>query len=156
LLLENNQLKFHNRIQNLTGQLTNLIKQNQTNEGIISINIIHLEDQQYKITTMKMVLKKMNHLNNNLEKILQENRLIRINEQEKLRSIKQISFQKRKQLITQTKRLHILSIDENHLINNTIRNSLEILRLNNIFYDSNNREKVSRLFIYINSLFLIV
>jgi len=156
LLLENNQLKFHNRIQNLTGQLTNLIKQNQTNEGIISINIIHLEDQQYKITTMKMVLKKMNHLNNNLEKIPQENRLIRINEQEKLRSIKQISFQKRKQLITQTKRLHILSIDENHLINNTIRNSLEILRLNNIFYDSNNREKVSRLFIYINSLFLIV
>jgi hypothetical protein len=149
-LLKNNQLKFHNRVQNLTGQLTNLIKQNQTNEGIISINIIHLEDQQYKITTMKMVLKKMSHLNNNLEKILQENRLIRINEQEKLRAIKQISFQKRKQLITETKRLYILSIDENHLINNTIRNSLEIHRLNNIFYDSNNREKVSRLFIYIN------
>ncbi len=149
-MLKNNQLKFHNRVQNLTGQLTNLIKQNQTNEGIISINIIHLEDQQYKITTMKMVLKKMSHLNNNLEKILQENRLIRINEQEKLRAIKQISFQKRKQLITETKRLYILSIDENHLINNTIRNSLEIHRLNNIFYDSNNREKVSRLFIYIN------
>ncbi|CAF4637322.1 unnamed protein product, partial [Rotaria sp. Silwood2] len=90
---------------------------------------------------MKISLKKMIHLNNNLEKILQENRFIRINEQEKLRSIKQISFQKRKQLITYTKRLHILSINEHHLIDKTIRNSFEIIRLKNIFHNLNNNEK---------------
>jgi hypothetical protein len=142
LMLENNQLKLHDRVRNLTTKLTNLIQRNQTNEHIISINFIHIENQQYKITKMDIALKKMIHLNNNLEKILEENRLIRINEQEKLHSIKQILFQKRKQLITHTKRLHILSLDEHHLINKTIRNSLEILRLNNIFHNSNTTEKV--------------
>ena len=36
--------------------------------------------------------------------------------------MKQILFQKRKQFITNTKRLHILSRNEHQLINNTIRN----------------------------------
>jgi hypothetical protein len=147
-LLENNQLKLHHRIQNLTEQLTNITQQNQTKKRTMSLNILHLEDQQYKITKMKLVLKKMIHLNNNLEQCLRENRLIRINEQEKLRSIKQISFEKRKQIITHTKRLHIFSIDEHHFIDKIIRNSSEILRLNHLFHDSNKTEKVCRFFIY--------
>jgi hypothetical protein len=142
LILENNQLKLQNQIQNLTTQLIDINQRNQINEHTISMNIIHLEKQQDKIRTMEIALKKMIHLNNNLEKILQENRFIRINEQEKLHLIKQISFQKRKELITYTKRLHILSINEHHLVNNTIRNSLEIHRLNHIFHDFNNTKKV--------------
>jgi hypothetical protein len=142
LLLEHSQQKLQDRIKNSTGKLTNIIKQKQTNEDIISLNIHQLEDQQYKITTMEIAIKKINHLNNNLENILQENRFLRINEQEKLRSIKQISFQQRKQLITHSKRLHVLSINEHHLITNTIRNLLEIIRLNNIFHNFNNIEKV--------------
>jgi len=142
IMLENNQLKLHDHVRNLTTKLTNLIQRNQINEHTISLNLIHIENQQYKIIKMDIALKKIIHLNNNFEKILQENRLIRINEQEKLHSIKQISFQKRKQLITHTKRLHILSLDEHHLINKTIRNSLEIVRLNNIFHDFNNTKKV--------------
>ncbi|CAF4244538.1 unnamed protein product, partial [Rotaria sordida] len=141
LMFKHNRLKLDNRIHNLTKQLIDIIKQNKKNEYIITINNNHLKDQQDKITIMKISLKKLIHLNNNLEKILQENQFIRINEQEKLHSIKQISFQNRKQLITYTKRLHLLSINEHHLINKTIRNSFEIIRLNNIFHNFNNTEK---------------
>ncbi|CAF0722070.1 unnamed protein product [Rotaria sp. Silwood1] len=141
LLFKHNRLQFDNRFHNLNKQLTNIIKQNQKNEHIITINHIHLKNEQDKITAMKISLKKMIHLNNNLEKILQENRLIQKNEQEKLHSMKQISFQKRKQLITYTRRLHILSINEHQLIDKTIRNSFEIIRLNNICHNFNNTEK---------------
>ncbi len=146
LILETNQLKLHHRLKNLTGQLTNLIKRNQTNERTISINLIHHEDQQSKITAMEITLKKMIDLNNNLEIILQENRFIRNNERDKLRSIKQISFQKRKQLLTHTKRLHILSLNEHHLADKTIRNTLEILRLNTILHHSHHSENVGKYF----------
>jgi hypothetical protein len=141
-MLQHNQQKLHDRVDNLTEQLTDTLKQKQTNEHSISINLIHLKNHQYKITTMKIALKKMIHLNNNFEKILHENRFIRLNEQEKLHSIKQILFQKRKDFIKNTKHLHILSIDEHRLTNQTVRNSSEILRLNNIFHHFNSTEKV--------------
>ncbi|CAF5179090.1 unnamed protein product, partial [Rotaria magnacalcarata] len=141
LMLRHNRLKLDNRIHYLTEQLNHIMKKNQTNEQIITINNIRLKDQQNKITTIKIALKKLIHLNNNFEKILRENRFIRIDEQEKLRSIKQISFRKRKQLITHRKRLHILSTNEHNLINKTIRNSFEIIRLNSIFHNINSTEK---------------
>ncbi|CAF3667470.1 unnamed protein product [Adineta steineri] len=141
VLYKHNQLKLQDRVKNLLRQLTDINKRNQMNQHIISTNILHLDDQQYKITSIKIALKKIIHLNNNLEKFLHENRFIRLNEQEKLRSIKQFSFQKRQQLIIHNKRLHTLSINERRLVTNTIRNSLEIIRLNNIFHDFNNTEK---------------
>ena len=84
----------------------------------------------------------MFHLNNNLKKILQKNQSLRLSEQEKLRSMKELSFRKQKQIITYTKHLDRLSINEHHLINKTIRYSLEILRFKKILHDLNNTEKV--------------
>ena len=91
---------------------------------------------------MEIILQQMIDLNNNLERILGENRSIRNNEREKLHSIKQISFQKRKQLLTHTKRLYILSIDERHLTGKTLRTTREIIRLNNILHHSQHTENV--------------
>lgn len=145
-MLEKYLLKLENHLENLTIQLTNLTRRNQINKRTLSMNMFHLDNQQNKITTITNALKKLIHLNNNFERILQENRFIRINEQEKLHSIKQISFQKRKQILTYTKRFHILSINENYFKNNTIRNSLEIIRLNKIFHDFNSTEKVEESF----------
>jgi hypothetical protein len=142
LMLEHNQLRLQDRIRHLTGQLTNINKQSQTNKRTMSMNIIRLKDQQYKINSIEVALKKLIHLNNNLEKISQEHRFIRINEREKLHSIKQISFEKRKQLVIHTKHLHTLSINKHRVLDNTIRTALEIITLNNILHESNNTEKV--------------
>ncbi|CAF4284829.1 unnamed protein product, partial [Rotaria sordida] len=78
LMFKHNRLKLDNRIHNLTKQLIDIIKQNKKNEYIITINNNHLKDQQDKIIIMKISSKKLIHLNNNLEKILQENQFIRI------------------------------------------------------------------------------
>ena len=142
LTLETDQLKLYHRLKNLTGQYTNLIKRNQINERTISINLIHHDDQQSKITAMEIILQQMIDLNNNLERILEENRSIRNNEREKLHSIKQISFQKRKQILTHTKRLHTLSIDERHLTDKTLRTTREIIRLNHLLHHSHHTENV--------------
>ncbi|UJR26165.1 hypothetical protein I4U23_007509 [Adineta vaga] len=140
-LYQQNQRKLQGRVKNLTEQLVDTIKDNKKYEHLIQINLLQSENQQYKFTKMQLALKKITHVNNNLEKILQENRLIRSNEQAKLHSIKQVSFQKRKQLILHTKQLHILSIDKHRLTNNIIRNTLDTIRLNSIFHDFTNTEK---------------
>ena len=142
LSLEHNQRKLSDRIRNLANRLTQTVEHNQKYEHLIQINLSHMEDQQYRTTKMQMSLKKIIHVNNNLEKILRENRLIRSSEQNNLHSMKQLSYQKRKQLIQHTKHLHILFINQQRLTNNIIRNSLDIVRFNSICRDFINTEKV--------------
>ncbi|CAF0813750.1 unnamed protein product [Adineta ricciae] len=141
LSLEHNQRKLADRIRNLANRLTQTVEHNQQYEHLIQINLSHMEDQQYRTTKMQMSLKKIIHVNNNLEKILRENRLIRSSEQNKLHSMKQLSYQKHKQLIQHTKHLHILFIDQHRLTNNIIRNSLDIVRFNSICHEFINTEK---------------
>lgn len=148
LILKYNRLKLDHRLYHLEEQLENIVKKNQTNQYRIITHKIHLKFEQEKITKVQMALKKIIHLNNNFEKVLKENRFLQINEQEKLYSIKQISFQKRKQIITDRKRLHLLAINEHNLIDKTIRNSIEIVRLNHIFHNINNTEKVEMLHVF--------
>lgn len=140
--LENSRLKFHHRSENLTEQASKLLQKGHINERILSKNTIDHEDQRSKIIAMEIAVKKLIDFNNHLEKLLQQSRFVRRNEQEKLHSIKQISFEKRKQLLTHRKRLHTLSIDQHRFIQQTIRNTFEILRLNNLLHHTNNSEQV--------------
>lgn len=140
--LENSRLKFRHRLENLTEQTSKLLQKSHINERILSENAIDHEDQQSKLIALEITVKKLIDFNNELEKHLQQSRSVHRNEKEKLHSIKQISFEKRKQLLTHRKRLHSLSIDQHHFIQQTIRNTCEIVRLNNLLHHTNNTEQV--------------
>lgn len=142
-MLENNRTKLQHRLENLTEQATKLVHKTQTNERILSMNTIEHDRQQSKIKVLEITVKKLVDFNHHLEKLLQENRSIRRNEREKLHSIKQISFQKRKLLLTNRKRLHTLSIEQHHLVRQTVRNSFEIFRLNDLLHQTNDNETVN-------------
>lgn len=127
------QQKCSKRVKHLTGQLATITARHEQREQLIRENLRQAEIQQQEKTEMQLTLKKVIRLNGHLEKILQENRFRRASEQDKLRSIKHLSFQKRKQLIAQSKQLHVLSVGKRHCTRMIIRNSLEITRSRTLF-----------------------
>lgn len=140
--LERQQSKLNDQIRRLLMQLFQWNNRVKTNEQKLSQNNQQINRQQSKIRSLELALTKLQHLNNNLEKILIENRAMQTNERENLRSIKQISFQKRKQLIVESKRLHNLSLAQHRINHRTLQNSLELIRLNKLNQTFHYKEKV--------------
>ena len=143
IMLKKNQDKLFNRVHHLTGRLTLLVEENQNREESISEFNTRRQEQQHRIIALNVASKKIIELNDSLEKILRQHHFIRTDEQEKLRSMKQISFQKRRALIVHTKRLRSLSLREHFVVDETIRTSNELMRTDQIRHQSYQVEKVS-------------
>ena len=143
IMVEKHQDKLSNRVHQLTGQLSQSTEQNQIREESVSDFNTRRQEQQHRIIALNVASKKISELNDSLEKTLRQHRLIRMDEQEKLRSMKQTSFEKRRALIVHTKRLRSLSLREHYLVDETIRTSGELIRTHQLLYQSHQSEKVS-------------
>jgi hypothetical protein len=141
-VLEHTQTKLTDRLRSFTGQLTSVIKRGERDERTITVNAARLENEQDKTLAMEIVLKKTVHVNDGLQKMLKQHQLARAQEHNKLRSLKQISFRKRKEIVSRTKHLYRLSRQERRLTDDINRTCREIMGMNTVLHESNNAERV--------------
>ena len=142
LMLGHHQSTLSDRVRSLTEQLTHVTNRNQAYEATISTNNLRLQDVSHKITSMESTVKKLGQYTTSLEKLLQDHRYLQMDEQEKLRSLKQASCEKRNELLLHTKQLRRLSLEERHAMADTIRTTLDIERMSLIRHQSEHAEKV--------------
>ena len=141
-MLGHQQDTLTDRVRYLTEHLTDVTNRNQAFEETISQNHLRLKDDGNKITSMETTVKKLGQYTHSLEKLLQEQRYLQVDEQEKLRSLKQASFEKRNELLLHTRQLRSLSLEEQRSMTDTIRTTLEINRMSLICHQSKHAEKV--------------
>lgn len=140
--IEREEYRLTDRVEHLTQQWKEKTAEHQRQETQITTNQIHLEKLQRKLMMMNKQSAKLIEMNHQLERILQEHRFIRIDEDKRLRQLKQISVEKQKILFDYAKRFHRLSLRQRRLTQSIDRMKEQMKQSDQILDQSNRDEKV--------------
>lgn len=131
------QNRFTTQVQHLNEELNRLIDENRSKSKRLAIGQRSIEDEEHRLTNMKIALNNLIESNNDLENILRETHSSRVDCEEQLSSLKTICLQKQRQFISYRKHFDHLSLTEHRLTDELLGNSAEIMRLNQWSHQSN-------------------
>ena len=140
--IEHEERRLTDRVEHLTHQWKEKSAEHHRQETQISTNQIHLEKLQRKLMMMNKQSTRLIEMNHQLERILQEHRFIRIDEDKRLRQLKQISVEKQKILFDYAKRFHRLSLRQRRLTQGIDRMKKQMKQSDQILDQSNRDGKV--------------